>query len=166
MSAALTEKEVRFAVKALIQSGYIEAEGLENLYANQKAFLSCFLDGTLDGEPSEYRRGDDLSAKGGALFEKLRALNAAHREAIVKAAAVTQARCADGSMDVDQALDSEAPSGSGPVVDKPVSEPEKFGRCPCSSCSVIIEFPIQGVGQTVACPKCGFGMLLFDSGEG
>jgi hypothetical protein len=91
MTAALTAKEVCFVVKALIESGYVTADGLENLYTNQMAFLWSFLDGVMDGESSDYRRGDDLSAKGTALLEKLRALSADHREAIVRAAATTQA---------------------------------------------------------------------------
>ena len=170
MSAPLTEKDVRFTVKALVDGagGSIQGdpEFLENLCENWTAFLSVFLDGTLDGKDREYKRGAELTAKGLSLVEKLGDLSSEKREAIVRAAATVQAQCADGSMDADQALDSEAPPASSPAPGKPTSEPEHFGRCPCSNCNVIIEFPVAGVGQTVVCPKCGFDVLLFDGHEG
>jgi hypothetical protein len=41
-------------------------------------------------------------------------------------------------------------------------EPEPgFIKCPCNNCSVTIEFPAHGVGQTVTCPHCGMDTLLF-----
>jgi hypothetical protein len=36
-----------------------------------------------------------------------------------------------------------------------------FLRCPCNNCSGHIEFPSDGVGQTVTCPHCGMETLLF-----
>ncbi len=159
MSATLSKNEVCFVVKALIEGAGLSIEGdfLESLCRKQMAFLSVFLDGVLDGEASEYKRGDHLNAAGELLLEKLRALSSTQREALVRAAATTQGLCADGSMDVEHALNSEVPAPE---------KPEQFGRCPCSNCSVIIEFPIHGIGQTVTCPKCGFDTLLFDSREG
>ena len=162
MSAALTEKEICFVVKALIEGACLSIEGspdfLECLCRQQTAFLSVFLDGVLDGDSSKYRRGGDLSTAGKTLLEKLRALSPDQREALVRAAAATQTLCEDGSMDVEQALRSEKPP--------PTEKAEQFGRCPCSNCNVTIEFPIHGIGQTVTCPKCGFDTLLFDSREG
>ena len=162
MSAALTEKEICFVVKALIEGACLSIEGspdfLECLCRKQTAFLSVLLDGVLDGEASEYRRGDHLSAAGKALLEKLRALSPDQREAVVRAAATTQTLCENGEMTVEQALHSEKPP--------PTEKLEQFGRCPCSNCNVTIEFPIHGIGQTVTCPKCGFDTLLFDSREG
>jgi uncharacterized membrane protein YeaQ/YmgE (transglycosylase-associated protein family) len=46
----------------------------------------------------------------------------------------------------------------------PVSaQTQKFLRCPCGTCDVNIEFPPDGIGQTINCPKCGLPTLLFDS---
>ena len=162
MSAALTEKEICFVVKALIEGSCLSIEGrpdfLECLCRKQTAFLSVLLDGVLDGEASEYRRGDHLSAAGNALLEKLRSLSSTQREVLMRGAATTQTLCENGEMTVEQALHSEKPP--------PTETLEQFGRCPCSNCNVTIEFPIHGVGQTVTCPKCGFDTLLFDSREG
>jgi hypothetical protein len=36
-----------------------------------------------------------------------------------------------------------------------------FMRCPCNNCSGHIEFPSDGLGQTVTCPHCGMETLLF-----
>lgn len=37
---------------------------------------------------------------------------------------------------------------------------QKFWRCPCQKCGVTIEFPVDGIGETVTCPKCGAETLL------
>ena len=49
-----------------------------------------------------------------------------------------------------------------PVVRIPWEQLQKFGRCPCQSCGVNIEFPLRGEGQTVTCPKCGCETVLFN----
>jgi uncharacterized membrane protein YeaQ/YmgE (transglycosylase-associated protein family) len=46
----------------------------------------------------------------------------------------------------------------------PPQEPEPvLARCPCNTCSVNIEFPVDAAGQTMTCPKCGLPTVLFDS---
>jgi hypothetical protein len=165
MSAALTEKEICFVVKALIEGTGLLIQGdlLESLCRKQTAFLSVFLDGVLDGEASEYRRGDDLNAAGKALLEKLRALSPDQRETLVRGAADTQKLCGDGGMTVEQALHSEKPPPPVPVAKTPPEE--QFGRCPCSNCEVNIEFPLHGIGQSITCPKCGCDTVLFDAAK-
>ena len=37
----------------------------------------------------------------------------------------------------------------------------KFITCPCSNCSNRIEFPYDGVGQSIVCPHCGLDTTLF-----
>jgi hypothetical protein len=37
----------------------------------------------------------------------------------------------------------------------------EFLTCPCNNCSGHIEFPADGVGQTVPCPHCGLDTVLF-----
>lgn len=34
-------------------------------------------------------------------------------------------------------------------------------KCPCNNCDVFIEFPAEGVGQTIVCPHCGMDTVLF-----
>lgn len=34
-------------------------------------------------------------------------------------------------------------------------------KCPCNHCDVFIEFPAEGVGQTISCPRCGMDTVLF-----
>lgn len=34
-------------------------------------------------------------------------------------------------------------------------------KCPCNHCSIIIEFPAHGLGQTIVCPSCGMETVLF-----
>jgi len=34
-------------------------------------------------------------------------------------------------------------------------------KCPCNNCDIFIEFPAQGLGQTVVCPHCGLETVLF-----
>ena len=36
-----------------------------------------------------------------------------------------------------------------------------FVTFPCNNCSGHVEFPAEGVGQTIACPHCGLDTLLF-----
>ena len=170
MGAALTANELPTIVRALIEGAYgtIEGEVLESLCKNQKAFLSTFLDGILDGGSSEYRRGQDLTAKGRSLLERLRTLTSEHREVLVQAAASTQRICKERGISVVQAMYLEDPaSPSSPAEEPPLAaiEPEQFGRCPCTNCSINIEFPIHGVGQTISCPKCGFEVTLVDNRE-
>jgi len=34
-------------------------------------------------------------------------------------------------------------------------------KCPCNHCDVSIEFPADGIGQIIACPRCGMDTVLF-----
>ena len=34
-------------------------------------------------------------------------------------------------------------------------------KCPCNRCEILIEFPAEGVGQTITCPHCGVDTVLF-----
>jgi len=34
-------------------------------------------------------------------------------------------------------------------------------KCPCNNCDIFIEFPTEGIGQTVTCPHCGMDTVLF-----
>jgi hypothetical protein len=36
-----------------------------------------------------------------------------------------------------------------------------FIKCPCNICSGSIEFPLEGLGQTIACPHCAMETVLF-----
>jgi hypothetical protein len=38
---------------------------------------------------------------------------------------------------------------------------EGYVKCPCNSCDAVIEFPIQGIGETIPCPHCGMDTVLF-----
>jgi len=48
------------------------------------------------------------------------------------------------------------------IVRIPWEQLEKYVRCQCQVCSVNIEFPLRGEGQTVTCPKCGCETVLFN----
>lgn len=41
------------------------------------------------------------------------------------------------------------------------SSGEIYVKCPCNNCDVLIEFPEQGLGQTITCPHCGLETVLF-----
>ena len=34
-------------------------------------------------------------------------------------------------------------------------QPESYLRCPCKNCGGNVEFPEEGIGQSIACPHCG-----------
>jgi hypothetical protein len=42
-----------------------------------------------------------------------------------------------------------------------LSSEKGYIKCPCNFCDVLIEFPADGVGQTIACPRCGMDTVLF-----
>jgi hypothetical protein len=44
-------------------------------------------------------------------------------------------------------------------------QPESFLKCPCENCGAHIEFPAEGIGQTIPCPHCGWKTKLLKSGE-
>ena len=54
---------------------------------------------------------------------------------------------------------NETPAPPTPAVAIPAEH--KLLKCPCQNCEVMIEFPVQGVGQTVTCPVCGQETVLF-----
>ena len=35
-------------------------------------------------------------------------------------------------------------------------------KCPCNNCDIFIEFPANGLGQTITCPRCGKETILFE----
>jgi hypothetical protein len=36
-----------------------------------------------------------------------------------------------------------------------------YVKCPCNHCDILIEFPAEGIGQTITCPHCGMDTVLF-----
>jgi len=43
----------------------------------------------------------------------------------------------------------------------PSEVPDSFIKCSCNNCDGFIEFPVHGVGRTIACPHCGLDTILF-----
>jgi hypothetical protein len=43
----------------------------------------------------------------------------------------------------------------------PATAANSFVTCPCNNCSGHLEFPVDGMGQTINCPHCGVETILF-----
>lgn len=51
-------------------------------------------------------------------------------------------------------------------IDKPTSKPQSdFHKTTCRHCGVNVEYPSEGEGRSIPCPKCGKGIVLLVCGK-
>ena len=57
-------------------------------------------------------------------------------------------------------LKQAVPSMAKAIANRKKEAPA-FLKCPCNNCEVNIEFPANGAGQIITCPRCGLETRLF-----